>query len=155
MNRKIDVRLGAIAAAVIALAVPTAWVTKARASNPSPESYVADYPVPQQSAPPAIETAQASQLQNLQPEYFPGLPTQGAPHQTLTLPRAASQSPPSAALELPRSQGQEGSLEGPTQGRPQTTVGRISRPLTKTDDGFKICASRISLSMKMAFSDRL
>jgi VWFA-related protein len=132
MNRKIDVRLGAIAVAVIALAVPTAWVTKACASNLSPESYLADYPVSQQSVPPAIETAQASQLQNLQPGYFPGPPTQGAPHQTLTLPHAASQSPSSAALELPRSQGQEGSLEVPIQRQPQTTVGRIS--VTATDE---------------------
>src|ERR1039457_2481866 len=75
MNRKINVRLGAIAAAVMALAMLTALVTKAAASNPSPQSYLADYPAPQQSATPAIETAQAAQLQNLQPGYAPQPPT--------------------------------------------------------------------------------
>ena len=86
-----------------------------------------------QALPPAIETAQAAQLQNLQPGYVPQPPTQGAPHQTLTLPRGAPQSPPLPALELPRSQGQEGSsLEVPIERQPQTTAGRIS--ITATDD---------------------
>jgi VWFA-related protein len=134
MNRKIDVRSGTIAAAVIALAMLTALVTKAAASGPSPGSYLADYPAPQQSAAPAIETAQAAQSQNLQPGYVPQQPThQGAPDQTLTLPQAAPQSSQPPAVGLPRSQGQEGTLEVPTTERqPQTTVGRIQ--VTATDD---------------------
>jgi VWFA-related protein len=140
MNRKNNVGSGAIPVAVMALAILTALVTKAAASdpqatgsNPSPESYLADYPAPQPGAPPAIETAQATQLQNPQPGYVPQSPTQGAPHQTLTLPQAAPQSPPPSALELPRSQGQKGSsLEVPTERQPQNTVGRIS--ITATDD---------------------
>jgi hypothetical protein len=140
MNRKNSVGSGAIPVAVMALAILTALVTQTAASdpqatgsNPSPESYLADYPAPQPGAPPAIETAQATQLQNLQPGYVPQSPTQGAPHQTLTLPQAAPQSPPPSALELPRSQGQKrSSLEVPTERQPQTTVGRIS--ITATDD---------------------
>jgi Ca-activated chloride channel family protein len=139
MNRKINVRSTAIAVVVMALAMLSALVTKAAASdprasgsNPSRESYLADYPAPQPGAPPAIETAQATQLQNLQPGNV-RQPTQGAPQQTLTLPQAAPQSPPPPALELPRSQGQEGgSLEVPIDRQPQTTVGRIS--ITATDD---------------------
>ena len=114
MNRKINVRLGAVAAAVMALAMLTALVTNAAASNSdmtgfnsSPQSYPADYPAPQLGAAPAIETAQAAQSQNLQQEYAPPPSTQGAPHQTLTLPQVAPQSSsaPGPAVELPRSQG--------------------------------------------------
>ena len=81
MNRKIDVRSGAIAAAVMAMAMLTALVTNAAAAA-------------QQGATPAIEIAQASQLQNLQPGYvspgyIPQQPNQGAPDPTLTLPQAA------------------------------------------------------------------
>jgi len=139
MNRKINVRSGAIAAALVALAMLTALVTNAAASNPnatgsnpSPESYL-DYPAPPQSAAPAIETAQAAQSQNLQPEYAPPPSTQGARHQTLTLPQVAPQSSsaPGPAVELPRSQGGEGSLEVPIERQPQSTVGRIS--VTATD----------------------
>jgi Ca-activated chloride channel homolog len=132
MNRKIDVRSGAIAAAVIALAMLPALVTKAAAAayNTSP---LTDYSAPQLGAAPAIETAQATQLQNLPPRYVPQAPTQGAPDQTLTLPQAAPQSSPPPAVGLPRSQGQEGTLEVPTSERqPQTTVGRIQ--VTATDD---------------------
>jgi Ca-activated chloride channel homolog len=130
MNRKIYVRSGAIAAAVIALAMLPASVTKAAASNPSS---MTDYPAPRQVTAPAIETAQATQLQNLQPRYVPQAPTQGAPDQTLTLPQAAPQSSPPPAVELPRSQGGEGTLEVPTTERqPQTVVGRIQ--VTATDD---------------------
>jgi Ca-activated chloride channel family protein len=130
MNREIYVQSVAIAAVVIALAMLPALVTKAAASNPIP---MIDYPAPQQIAAPAIETAQASQLQNLPPRYVPQAPTQGAPDQTLTLPQAAPQSSPPPAEELPRPQGQEGTLEVPTSERqPQTTVGRIQ--VTATDD---------------------
>jgi len=124
----------------MALAMLTALVTNAAASNPnatgsnpSPESYLADYPAPPQSAAPAIETAQAAQSQNLQPEYAPPPSTQGARHQTLTLPQVAPQSSsaPGPAVELPRSQGGEGSLEVPIERQPQSTVGRIS--VTATD----------------------
>jgi Ca-activated chloride channel family protein len=140
MNRKIYVRSGAIGVAVMALAMLTALVTQAAASYPQatgsnsdPDSYLADYPPSQPVGPPAIETAQATQLQNLQPGYAPGPPTQGAGHQTLTLPQAAPQSPSAPALELPRSQGREGSsLDVPAERQPQTTVGRIS--ITATDD---------------------
>ena len=94
MNRKINVRLGAIAAAVTTLAMLTAFVTKAAASNAGPENYPADYPAPHQTAAPAIETAQAAQLQNLQPGYAPQPSTQGAPQgapdQTLTLTASSS-----------------------------------------------------------------
>jgi VWFA-related protein len=140
MNRKINVRLGAAGVALMALAMLTALITQAAASypqatgsNPGPESYLADYPASQPGGPPAIETAQATQLQNLQPGYVPGPPTQGGAHQTLTLPQAAPQSPSAPSLELPRSQGREGSsLDVPTERQPQTTVGRIS--ITATDD---------------------
>ena len=141
MNRKINVRSGAIAVAVMALAILTALVTKAAASNPkrqgptrSPESYLADYPAPAQGAPPAIETAQATQLQNLQPGYVPQPPTQGAPHQTLTLPQVAPQSPRrTGGWNCPGHKvGRRASLEVPTERQPQTTVGRIS--VTATDD---------------------
>ena len=138
MNRKIDVRLGAIAVAVMALAMLTVLATKAAASNPaapgsnpSPQSYLTDYPAPPQSAPIALETAQAAQLQNLQPGYLPPPPAQGTPHQTLTLPQVAPQPSPPPAVELPRSQDQEGSLAAPIERQPQTTVGRI--PVTVTD----------------------
>src|SRR5260370_11716608 len=97
MNRKINVRSGAIAVAVMASAILTVLVTKAVASNPeatgsnpSPHSYLAGYPAPP-SAPPAIETAQAPPFQNVQPWYVPPPPTQGAPRQTLTLPQVAPQ----------------------------------------------------------------
>jgi VWFA-related protein len=132
MNRKINVRLDAIASAVIALAILTALVTKASASSPSPESYSNDYLAPRQSGTSAIETAQASQLQNLPPVYVPRSPTQGAPDQTLTLPQAAPQSSQPPPAGLPRSQGQEGTLEVPTEGQPQTIVGRIQ--VTAKDD---------------------
>ena len=125
MNRKIKIRLGGIAAAVMVLAMLTAFVTKAAAAA-------------QQGAAPAIETAQA-QTQSFQPGYVPQQlaprqPTQqGAPDQTLTLPQAAPQSlPPPPAIVSPRSQGQEGTLEVPTEGQPQTSVGRIQ--VTATDD---------------------
>src|SRR5271167_4837225 len=144
MNRKNNVRSGASATAVMALAMLTALVTNAAASNPnatgsnpSPESYLADYPAPPQSAAPAIETAQAAQSQNLLPEYAPPPPPQGARHQTLTLPQLAPQlsSAPGPAVELPRSQGGEGALEVPIEvpieRQPQSTVGRIS--VTATD----------------------
>jgi len=140
MNRNINVRSGAITVAVMALAILTALVTKAAASNPeatgpnpSPQSYLAGYPAPP-SAPPAMETAQASQLQNVQPGYVPPPPTQGAPRQTLTLPQVAPQPSSETAVELPESQGQKGSLEvpkAPIERQPQTTVGRI--PVTVTD----------------------
>jgi Ca-activated chloride channel homolog len=140
MNREINVRSGAIAVVVLALAMLATLVTRAAASdlpaagsNPSLKSYLAEYPAPLLGAHPAIETAQATQLQNLQPGYVPPSPTQEAPRQTLTLPQAAPQSPPPSALELPRSQGQQGSsLEVPIDRQPQTTVGRIS--ITATDD---------------------
>jgi len=142
MNRKINVRSGAIAVAVMATAILTALVTKAAAynpaatgSNPSPQSYLAGYLAPQ-SAPPAIETAQASQLQNVQPGYVPPPSTQGAPRQTLTLPQVAPQPSSGPAVELPQSHGQEGSLEVPTEApieRQPQTVGRI--PVTVTDNG--------------------
>jgi Ca-activated chloride channel homolog len=125
MNRKIDVRSGAIAAAVMAMAMLTALVTNAAAAA-------------QQRAAPAIEIAQASQLQNLQPGYvspgyIPQQPNQGAPDQTLTLPQAAPQTSPPPAMVSPRLKGQEGTLEVPTTERqPQTTVGRIQ--VTATDD---------------------
>jgi len=130
MNRKINIRLGAIASAVIALTMLTASVTKASASSAGPKGY--DYLAPQQSGTSAIETAQASQLQNLQPAYVPRSPTQGAPDQTLTLPQAAPQSSQPPAVGLPRSQGQEGTLEVPNERQPQTIVGRIQ--VTATDD---------------------
>jgi Ca-activated chloride channel family protein len=132
MNRKINVRLGAIAAAVMAMAMLTALVTKAAASGPSPESYLADYPAPQQGAAPAVETAQAAQSQNFQPGYVPQQPAQGAPDQTLTLPQAAPQSLPPPAMRSPRSQGQEGTLEVPIERQPQTAVGKIQ--VTATDN---------------------
>jgi VWFA-related protein len=139
MNRTINLRLSAIVAAVTTLAMLTAFVTKAAASNPqatgcapSPESYLADYPPPQQSAPSAIQIAQAAQFQNLQPGYVPQPPPQRAPDQTLTLPQVAPQSSPPPVLELPRSQGKEGSLEVPMERQPHTAVGRIS--ITATDD---------------------
>jgi VWFA-related protein len=139
MNRKIDVRSGAIAVAVMALAMLAALATKAAASNPaapgsnpSPQSYLTDYPAPPQSAPIAPETAQAAQLQNLQPGYLPPPPAQGTPHQTLTLPQVAPQPSPPPTVELPRSQDQEGSLAAPIERQPQTTIGRIS--ITATDD---------------------
>jgi Ca-activated chloride channel family protein len=125
MNRKIDVRSGAIAAAVMAMAMLTALVTNAAAAAP-------------QGATPAIEIAQASQMQNLQPGYVspgyvPQQPNQGAPDQTLTLPQAAPQTSPPPAMVSPRLKGQEGTLEVPTTERqPQTTVGRIQ--VTATDD---------------------
>jgi hypothetical protein len=81
-----------------------------------------------------METAQASQLQNVQPGYVPPPPTQGAPRQTLTLPQVAPQPSPETAVELPESQGQKGSLEvpqAPIERQPQTSVGRI--PVTVTD----------------------
>src|SRR5271166_4118692 len=140
MNRKINIRLGAIAAAAMALAMLTALVTNAAASNPneigsnpSPESYLADYPAPPPSAAHAIETVQAAQSQNLLPEYAPPPPPQDARHQTLTLPQLAPQSSsaPGPAVELPRSQGGEGSIEVPIERQPQTAVGRIS--VTATD----------------------
>ncbi len=141
MNQKFNVRSGAIAAAVMALAMLTALVTNAAASNPyvtasnpNPGSYLADYPAPPPSAAHAIETAQAAQSQNLLPEYAPPPPPpQGARHQTLTLPQVAPQSSsaPGPAVELPRSQGGEGSLEVPIERQPQSTVGRIS--VTATD----------------------
>jgi len=140
MNRNINVRSGAIAVAVMALAILTALVTKTAASNPeatgpnpSPQSYLAGYPAPP-SAPPAMETAQASQLQNVQPGYVPPPPTQRAPRQTLTLPQVGRQPSSETAVELPESRGQKGSLEvpkAPIERQPQTTVGRI--PVTVTD----------------------
>src|SRR5262249_34930347 len=114
MNQKINVRSGAIAAAVMGLAILTALATNAAASNPNaaglnpnPEHYLAAYPAPPQGAAPAIETAQAAQSQNLLPEYAPPPSAQGARHQTLTLPQVAPQSSsaPGPALELPRLQG--------------------------------------------------
>ncbi len=142
MNRKINVRSGAIAVAVMAMAILTAFAAKAAASNPegtasnpSPQSYLAGYPAPQ-SALPAIETAQASQLQNVQPGYVPPPSTQGAPRQTLTLPQVAPQPSSGPAVELPPARGQEGSLEvpqAPIERQPQTAVGRI--PVTVTDNG--------------------
>jgi VWFA-related protein len=146
MNRKINVRSGAIALAVMALAILTALATKAAAfnpeataSNPSPQSYLAGYPA-RQSAPPAIEIAQASQLQNdVQPGYAPPPSTQGAPRQTLTLPQVAPQPSSGPAVELPPARGQEGAIqvpeappEAPIERQPGT-VGRI--PVTVTDNG--------------------
>jgi VWFA-related protein len=144
MNRKNALRSGTIAIAVIALAMLTALATKAVASDlpavgsgSNPDNYLADYPGIQlggpgahlAGAPLALETAQATQLQNLQPGYVPRPSAQGGSGQTLTLP----QTTPQSALELPRSQGkQESSLEGMNERQPQTTVGRIS--LTATDD---------------------
>src|SRR5271163_952919 len=107
MNRKLNVRLRAIAAAAVAFAILTL----------------------------SFETAQAaqSQSQNLQPGYPPEPPAQGAPQQTLTLPQAVPQAPSPPVLELPRSQGREGSpLDVPTERQPQTAIGRIS--ITATDD---------------------
>jgi len=101
MNRKINVRLRAIAVTVMALAMLTALVTKA--------------------------AAQASQLQNLQPGYVPQTPPQGAPNQTLTLPQVAPQAPPPA--ELPPASGQEGSLEVPQQRAPEAPQeGSLEQP---------------------------
>jgi hypothetical protein len=81
MNREIKVRLDPVAIVVVALAMLTALNTRAAAfdmqatgSSPSPESYLAGYPAPQPGAPPVIETAQATQLQNLQPGYVPQPP---------------------------------------------------------------------------------
>jgi VWFA-related protein len=132
MDRKISIRLGAIVAAAIVLATFKVLVTNASASAPSPDGYLNDYPTPPQNRGPAIETAQASQLQNFQPGNIPRAPTQGVPDQTLTLPQAAPQSSPRPAMELPRSQGEEGTLEVPTERQPQTTVGRIQ--VTATND---------------------
>ena len=142
MNRKINVRSGVIAAAVTALAILTALATEAAASNlaamgssPSPQSYVAGYPEAA-GAPPAIEIAQASQLQNdVQPGYVRPQSNQGAPRQTLTLPQLAPQPSSGPAVELPPARGQEGSLEvpeAPIERQPQS-VGRI--PVTVTDNG--------------------
>ncbi len=136
MYRKNNVRLGGVAAAVMALAMLTALVTNA--------------------------AAQAAQSQNLLPEYAPPPPPQGARHQTLTLPQVAPQSSsaPGPAVELPRSQGGEGSLEVPLEVRrssasrnPPSAEFR-SQPPTGPDAGFRICASRILSSMKMDSSGR-
>jgi hypothetical protein len=125
MNPKIDVRSGAIACALMAMAMLTALVTKAAAAG-------------QQRGTPVIEIAQASQLPSFQrpyvsPGYVPQQPNQGGADQTLTLPQAAPQTSPPPAMVPPRLKGQEGTLEVPTTERqPQTTVGRIQ--VTATDN---------------------
>jgi Ca-activated chloride channel homolog len=125
MNPKIDVRSGAIACALMAMAMLTALGTKAAAAAPQGDT-------------PAIEIAQASQLPSFQrgyvsPGYVPQQPNQGGADQTLTLPQAAPQTSPPPAMVPPRLKGQEGTLEVPTTERqPQTTVGRIQ--VTATDN---------------------
>jgi len=137
MTPKVNVRLAAIAAAVVAFAMLSVLVTNSAAynaeatgSNPSPESHLADYPATQQSAGAVLETAQASQLQNFQPGYVPQPSTQGTYHDSLDLPQVAPQSSQTPTLELPRSHGQDESLELPTARQPQTAVGRISVTVT-------------------------
>lgn len=104
----------AVSAAILLMATLAVWAAPATAAGP-----------------PAFQTAQATQLQNIQPGYAPQSPTQNAPQQTLTLPPAAPQSSAPPALEIPRARAQQGTLELPAQ--PQTGVGRIS--ITVTNDG--------------------
>jgi VWFA-related protein len=140
MDPKMNAR--SVAIVVMALAILTALVTQAAASNPTatedpdPLSYLAGYPAPPGSAS-AIETAQVSQLQNVQPGYVPPQSNQGAPRRTLTLPQVAPQPSSGPAVELPPARGQQGSVEVPAQApiqrQPQAAVGRI--PVTVTDNG--------------------
>jgi len=135
MKRKINVRLDAIAIAAMALAIVTAFITKASASDFTAIASSSGQATSVLGVPAGIQIAQATQLQNFQPGYVPQAPAQGGSNQTLTLPQVAPQSPPPPEAEIPGSRGQEGAVEVP-QAAPierQTSVGRIS--ITATQDG--------------------
>ncbi|HEY2105709.1 MAG TPA: VWA domain-containing protein [Candidatus Binataceae bacterium] len=142
MNRKLNVRSGGIAITVMVMAILTALSVKAAASSSettasggASQSYLTGYLAPQSVAP-AIEIAQASQLQNDGSGYIPRPSSQGAPRQTLTLPQVAPQPSSGPAMELPPARGQEEGREvpqAPIERQPQTAVGRI--PVTVTDNG--------------------